>query len=148
MPVLPISDAVHCNRPRSALHPPLQCTASARTYLVYFKRKYMRPPRITFATADANVINRSRKRYKPLPQTFAGKGAPFRIPSPMVFLMSRHIIIKSPLMVLPDRVYHIQFIAYMLLLIIILLTLYPFPDLLGSFNVILITESRCRILVF
>ena len=133
--------AVHCNHPCSALHPP-------GPYLVYFKRKYMRPPRITFATADANVINRSRKRYKPLPQTFAGKGAPFRIPSPMVFLMSRHIIIKSPLMVLPDRVYHIQFIAYMLLLIIILLTLYPFPDLLGSFNVILITESRCRILVF
>ena len=29
MPVLPISDAVHCNRPRSALQPPLQCTASA-----------------------------------------------------------------------------------------------------------------------
>ena len=66
----------------------------------------------------------------------------------MVFLMSRHIIINSPYMVLPDRVYHIQFIAYMLLLIIILLALYPFPDLLGSFNVILITESRCRILVF
>ena len=37
---------------------------SARTYLVYFKRKYMRPPRITFATADANVINRSRKRLR------------------------------------------------------------------------------------
>ena len=26
--VLPISDAVHCNRSRSALQPPLQCTAS------------------------------------------------------------------------------------------------------------------------
>ena len=25
--------AVHCNRSRSALQPPLQCTASARTYL-------------------------------------------------------------------------------------------------------------------
>ena len=80
------TDAVHCNRSRSALQPPLQCTASARTYLVYFKRKYMRPPRITFATADANVINRSSKRYKPLPQTFAGKGAHLGIPSPMVFL--------------------------------------------------------------
>ena len=66
--------------------------AHLRTYLVYFKRKYMRPPKITFATADANVINRSRKRYKPLPQTFAGKGAPFRIPSPMVFLMSHGIL--------------------------------------------------------
>ena len=28
VPVLPISDAVHCNRSRSALQPPLQCTAS------------------------------------------------------------------------------------------------------------------------
>ena len=29
VPVLPISDAVHCNPSCSALHPPLQCTASA-----------------------------------------------------------------------------------------------------------------------
>ena len=28
VPVFPLSDAVHCNRPCSALHPPLQCTAS------------------------------------------------------------------------------------------------------------------------
>ena len=28
VPVFFISDAVHCNRPRSALQPPLQCTAS------------------------------------------------------------------------------------------------------------------------
>ena len=28
VPVLSISDAVHCNPSRSALHPPLQCTAS------------------------------------------------------------------------------------------------------------------------
>ena len=80
---------------RSALQPPLQCTASARTYLVYFKRKYMRPPRITFATADANVINRGCKRYKPLPQTFAGKGAHLGIPSPMVFQMSLEQVIDS-----------------------------------------------------
>ena len=89
------TDAVHCNRSRSALQPPLQCTASARTYLVYFKRKYMRPPRITFATADANVINRGCKRYKPLPQTFAGKGAHLGIPSPMVFQMSLEQVIDS-----------------------------------------------------
>ena len=33
VPVLPISDAVHCNPSCSALHPPLQCTATvlART---------------------------------------------------------------------------------------------------------------------
>ena len=70
---------------RSALHPPLQCTASARTYLVYFKRKYMRPPTITFATADANVINRSRKRLRE-------KAPHLGIPSPMVFLMSHKIM--------------------------------------------------------
>ena len=28
VPVVSISDAVHCNRSRSALQPPLQCTAS------------------------------------------------------------------------------------------------------------------------
>ena len=28
VPAFPLSDAVHCNRPRSALHPPPQCTAS------------------------------------------------------------------------------------------------------------------------
>ena len=28
VPVFSISDAVHCNRSRSALQPPLQCTAS------------------------------------------------------------------------------------------------------------------------
>ena len=76
--------AVHCNRPRSALHPPLQCTASARTYLVYFKRKYMRPPRITFATADANVINRGCKRLRekahlgnPFPHGFSNEPMEF-----------------------------------------------------------------------
>ena len=87
--------AVHCNPPRSAVQPVLQCSASAepiwskfrRTYLQPFLHvratvpartcvrhgKYMRPPGITFATAKYNVCNRGCKRYKPLPQTFAGK---------------------------------------------------------------------------
>ena len=87
--------AVHCNPPRSALKPVLQCTASRpavqcirRAYLVQIQTqvlatvpartcvrqgKYMRPPGITFATAKYNVCNRGSKRYKPLPQTFAGK---------------------------------------------------------------------------
>ena len=47
-------------------------------------------------------------------------------------------------MVLPDRVYHIQFIAYMLLLIIILLTLYPFPNLLGILDIFLIIDGMVR----
>ena len=85
--------AVHCNPPRSALQPVLQCTASRpavqcirRAYLVQIQThvlatvpartcvrqgKYMRPQGITFATAKYNVCNRGCKRYKPLPQTFA-----------------------------------------------------------------------------
>ena len=87
--------AVHCNPPRSAVQPVLQCTASrpavhciCRAYLIQIQTqvlatvpartcvrhgKYMRPPGITFATAKYNVCNRGCKRYKPLPQTFAGK---------------------------------------------------------------------------
>ena len=87
--------AVHCNPPRSALQPVLQCTATGpavqcirRAYLVQIQTqvlatvpartcvrhgKYMRPSGITFATAKYNVCNRGCKRYKPLPQTFAGK---------------------------------------------------------------------------
>ena len=87
--------AVHCNPPRSAVQPVLQCTASAEPIWSKFRRKYlqpllhvratvpartcvrhgkyMRPPGITFATAKYNVCNRGCKRYKPLLQTFAGK---------------------------------------------------------------------------
>ena len=43
VPVLPISDAVHCNRSRSALHPPLQCTASVLAVHCLFSRKYVQP---------------------------------------------------------------------------------------------------------
>ena len=57
VPVLPISDAVHCNRSRSALHPSLQCTAS-------FHRKRLHPFPQTFATAIANVCIRHRKRLR------------------------------------------------------------------------------------
>ena len=87
--------AVHCNPPRSAVQPVLQCTATRpavhcirRAYLVQIQTqvlatvpartcvrhgKYMRPPGITFATVKYNVCNRGCKRYKPLSQTFAGK---------------------------------------------------------------------------
>ena len=46
-------------------------TVPARTCVRH--GKYMRSPGITFATAKYNVCNRGCKRYKPLPQTFAGK---------------------------------------------------------------------------
>ena len=49
VPVLPISDAKHCNRSRKRLQPFPQ----------------------TFATAIANVCNRHRKRLHPPSQTFA-----------------------------------------------------------------------------
>ena len=61
VPVLPLSDAVHCNRSRSALQPPLQCTASVLA---------------VHCILHANICNLSRKRLQPLLQTFAGKLAP------------------------------------------------------------------------
>ncbi len=64
MSVLPVSDAVHCNRPRSALHPPLQCTASILAVHCLFSPQ-------TFASFPANVCNRHRKRLQPPSQTFA-----------------------------------------------------------------------------
>ena len=43
VPVLPISDAVHCNRSCSALQPPLQCTASVLASTCIRPRKYVHP---------------------------------------------------------------------------------------------------------
>ena len=58
VPVLPISDAVHCNRSCSALQPPLQCTASVLA---------------VHCILHANICNLSRKRLQPPLQTFAVK---------------------------------------------------------------------------
>ena len=54
--VLPISDAVHCNRSCSALHPSSQCTASVLA---------------VHCILHANICNLSRKRLQPPLQTFA-----------------------------------------------------------------------------
>ena len=43
VPVLPISDAVHCNRPRSALQPSPQCTATAPAVHCIRPRSALRP---------------------------------------------------------------------------------------------------------
>ena len=81
--------AVHCNPPRSAVQPVLQCTATRpavhcirRAYLVQIQTqvlatapartcvrqgKYTRPPGITFATAKDNVCNRGCKRLRENP---------------------------------------------------------------------------------
>ena len=64
VPVLPISDAVHCNRSRSALHPPLQCTASVPAVYCLFSRNRLHPPSQTFASAIVNVCIRYRKRLR------------------------------------------------------------------------------------
>ena len=55
MPVLPISDAVHCNRLCSALHPSSQCTASST---------------LIHTTFPANVCNRPCKRLRGKPLSF------------------------------------------------------------------------------
>ena len=58
VPVLPISDAVHCNRPRSALQPLPQCTASVLA---------------VHCILHANICNLSRKYVQPSSQVLAGK---------------------------------------------------------------------------
>ena len=57
----PISDAVHCNRSRSALHPPLQCTASVLAVHCLFSCKYVQPSPQVRATVPANTCNRPCK---------------------------------------------------------------------------------------
>ena len=43
VPVLPVSDAVHCNPSCSALRPPLQCTASVLAVHCNRPRTYLQP---------------------------------------------------------------------------------------------------------
>ena len=61
VPVLPISDAVHCNRPRSALHPSSQCTASVPAVHCIRPRKYLQPFPQVLATIPASTCNRPCK---------------------------------------------------------------------------------------
>ena len=61
MPVLPISDAVHCNRPRSALQPPPQCTATAPTVHCNRPRSALQPFPQVLATIPASTCNRPCK---------------------------------------------------------------------------------------
>ena len=43
LPLLPISEAVYCNRSRSALQPSTQCTASLHAVYCIRPRKYVHP---------------------------------------------------------------------------------------------------------
>ena len=55
---------MHCNRPRSALQPPLQCTASVLAVHCLFSRKRLQPGLQTLSSVLANVIIRPCKRYQ------------------------------------------------------------------------------------
>ena len=87
--VLPVSDAVHCNRSRSALHPSLQCTASVLAVhcicpcsalplftanVCILSRKRLQPPSQTFASAIVNVCGekmvKRRLLWNPFPHVF------------------------------------------------------------------------------
>ena len=68
VPVLPISDAVHCNRSCSALQPPLQCTASVlavhcilHASTSNLSRKYVHPSLQVRASVLASTCIRPRK---------------------------------------------------------------------------------------
>ena len=54
--LLPVSDAVHCNRLCSALQPLLQCTASVLAVHCIFSRKRLHPGLQTLSSRVANVI--------------------------------------------------------------------------------------------
>ena len=85
MPVLPISDAVHCNRPRSALHPPPQCTASVLAVHCIRSRKYLHPFPQVLATIPASTCNRPCKYLQENTPSFR-----MTISSPMFFLLTQN----------------------------------------------------------
>ena len=62
VPVLPISDAKLCNRPRKALHVLPQSFASAYAKLCMCSRKALHVPTQSIACANAKLCIRSRKR--------------------------------------------------------------------------------------
>ena len=77
VPVLSISDAVHCNRSRSALQPPLQCTASSTLVLATFPastcigpRKYVHPSLQVRAFVLASTCVRDRLHLGIFPHVF------------------------------------------------------------------------------
>ena len=64
--VLPISDAVHCNRSRSALQPLPQCTASVlavhcilHANICNLSRKYLQPSSQVLATVLAGTCGKN-----------------------------------------------------------------------------------------
>ena len=75
--LLPVSDAVHCNRLCSALHPSLQCTASFPANVCIPGCKRYHPGLQTLSSWVANVIILGCKRYPlcgPKNHSFADMG--------------------------------------------------------------------------
>ena len=82
VPVLPISDAVHCNRSRSALQPSLQCTASFPANVCIRHRKRLHPGLQTLSSVLANVITEKTPSFKNLFPCFSTEPAPSKVCAP------------------------------------------------------------------
>ena len=76
--------AVHCNRPRSALHPPPQCTASVLAVHCIRSRKYLHPFPQVLATIPASTCNRPCKYLQENTPSFR-----MTFSSPMFFLLTK-----------------------------------------------------------
>ena len=61
--LLPVSDAVQCKRPCSAVQPLLQCTASS-THTCNLSRKYLQPSLHVLATAPASTCGKRRPLFR------------------------------------------------------------------------------------
>ena len=61
---------MHCIRPCSALHPPLQCTASVPAVHCLFSRKYVQPSPQVRAIVPASTCVRTCKYVNPFLQVF------------------------------------------------------------------------------
>ena len=82
VPVLPISDARHCNRSRSALQPSLQCTASFPANVCIRHRKRLHPGLQTLSSVLANVITEKTPSFKNLFPCFSTEPAPSKVCAP------------------------------------------------------------------
>ena len=73
MPLLPISEAVHCNRSRSALQPSTQCTATVHAVHCIPPRSVLHPSTQVRATLHASTCIRPRKYVQPSLQVRASE---------------------------------------------------------------------------
>ena len=88
MPAFPLSDAVHCNRPRSALQPPLQCTATAPAVHCIRPRSALHPSSQCTASVLASTCIPPRTYLQPSSQVRASVLASTCFSTESVFLLS------------------------------------------------------------